>query len=475
MNDYRKKSGSVQILPTILCECREIMTGRLKGSLVDMLDDVDDALLDIALRTNNPQERTRYFNAMHEVRLKRHRVEKKCIENIVEVFIENRHQPDNSDTGGIGTGDIEGAMDMNIVAMENAINKAKKNCSQILRKLDENMNHILINDAMDIKGNPVSPEIVCMAFYNACELIDSGTEIRLIILKYFEKSILPLLNYAYSEINHILETANSSRAELSPVDLPIDSQQTLTAVDRSKGYQDIADIKQIVTSEIQNLLVDQHAPEFVSDFLLNQWAKLLVRIYDKNGTDGDSWQHARETAEDLIWSIGTLSSWQDKDRLEKLWPDLVMRLRNGMKMISMPPHQETHFISSLFKHRASLMMLTALTKSKENDATLIKPEKVITLEMKSSFGQGMENEKDLEITGSEDVTAPGLKTHKGKRQPFIKTLFNTNSKKAQAGSAKNGGLTITGHKHQAGNRPFMDELLVDNFNIKGFKSDITGG
>jgi hypothetical protein len=433
------------------------MTGRLKGSLVDMLDEVDDVLLDIALRTTNPQERRRYFNAMHEVRLKRHRIEKKCIENIVELFIENKHQSDNSDIGGIDTGDIEGVKDMNIVAMENAINKARKNCSLILQKLDENMNNILISDVMDIKGNPVSPEIVCMAFYNACELIDSGTEIKLIILKYFEKSILPLLSDVYLEINHIIETGNSSRAKLSRVVLPIDSQKISTAVDHSKGYQDIADVKQLVTSEIQNLLTEQHAPEFVSDFLLNQWAKLLVRIYDKNGTSGDSWQHARETAEDLIWSVGTLSSGQDRDRFEKLWPDLVMRLRNGMKMISMPPHRETEFISSLFKHRASLTMLTALTKSKKNDATLIK------------------SEKDLDSIGSEDVTVPVLKTLKDKRPPLIKRLFDTDNKETEPDSVKNKRLIKPGLKVRADNRPFMDELLVDNFNIKGFKSDITGG
>ncbi len=466
MNDNRIKSGPVQILPTILCECREIMTGRLKGSLVDMLDEVDDVLLDIALRTTNPQERRRYFNAMHEVRLKRHRIEKKCIENIVELFIEDKQQSDNRD--------IEGVKDMNIVAMENAINKARKNCSLILRKLDENMNHILINDVTDIKGNPVSPEIVCMAFYNACELIDSGTEIKLIILKYFEKSILPLLSDVYLEINHVLETGDSSRAELSRVDLPIDSQQTSTAVDHGKAYQDIADIKQIVTSEMQNLLADQHAPEFISDFILNQWAKLLVRIHDKNGTNGDSWQHARETAEDLIWSVGTLSSGQDTDRFEKLWPDLVMRLRNGMKMISMSSHQEAEFISNLFKHRASLTMLTALTKSKENDAALIKPEKVNALKMKSGAGQVLENEKDSDSIGNEDVTVPGLKTHKDKQPPLIR-LFSTNSKEAAQDDVKNGGLTIPGPRIQADNRPFMDELLVDNFNIKGFKSDITGG
>ncbi|RKZ70879.1 MAG: hypothetical protein DRQ48_05275 [Gammaproteobacteria bacterium] len=474
MNDYSTKSATTQNPPTILCECREIMTGRLKGSLVDMLDEVDDVLLDIALRTNNPEERRKYFNAMHEVRLKRHRIEKKCIENIVELFIEDKQQSDNRDIAVIDTGDIESVKDINIVAMENAINKARKNCSLILRKLDENMNHILINDERDIKGNPVSPEIVCMAFYNACELIDSGTEIKLIILKYFEKSILPLLGDIYLEINHVLETGNSRRAELSRVDLPMQSQQTSMAVDSSKNYQDIADIKQIVTSEIQNLLADQHAPEFVSDFLLNQWAKLLVRIHDKNGTNGDSWQHARETAEDLIWSVGTLSSGQDRDRFEKLWPDLVMRLRNGMKMISMPPHQETNFISCLFKHRASLSMLTALTRSKENDATLLQPEKINALKMNSGSGQVMENEKDLDSIGSEDVTEPGLRTHKDKRPPFIKRLFNTNSKEVQADSAKDGGLTIPGPKAHTGGRPFMDELLVDNFNIKGFKSDITG-
>jgi hypothetical protein len=391
------------------------MTGRLKGSLVNMLDDVDDVLLDIALKTTNSQERRRYFNAMHEVRLKKHRIEKKCIENIVELSTENNLQFGNGDIRDIGN-----VKDMNVVAMENAINKASKNCSQALLKLDESMKNIFKIDGTGSGINPVSPEIVCMAFYNACELIDSGTEIKLIIFKYFEKSILPLLSDVYLEINHIIETGNSSRAGLSRVDLPIVSQKTSTAVDRSKGYQDIADVKQIVTSEMQNLLTEQHAPEFVSDFLLNQWAKLLVRIYDKNGTNGDSWQHGMETAEDLIWSVGTLSSGQDRDRFEKLWPDLVMRLRNGMKMISMPKHQENDFISSLFKHRASLTMLTALTKSKKNGATLIS------------------SEKDLDCIGSEDVTVPFLKAHKDKR-------------------------------------PFMDELLVDNFDIKGFKSDITGG
>lgn len=465
MNDYRAKSGLVESIPAILCECRELMTSLLKRSLPNMMDEVDDVLMEIAVRTTNSQERTKYFNVMHEVRMKRYRVEKKCIENFVELFSENL----GSDTKE--TEHIEGAKDMSTVAMENATNKVRNNCSQALRKLEESMNNILKNDDIESKKNPVSPEIVCMAFYNACELIDSGIEIRLIIFKKFEKRFLPLLNDAYLEINHILESASSSH-----VDLSMESQHK-SEVDSSKGYQNIADIKQTVTSEIQGLLEDQHVPDFVADFLLNQWVKLLVRIYDKSGMNGDSWRHAMETAEDLIWSVGSLSSKQDRDRFDKLWPDLVMRLRNGMKMISMASHQETDFISSLLKHRATLTMLVALTKNKNNDANLIKPEKIKALKMKikSGYEKVMVREKDLDTTGSEDITMPALKMPPGKRPSLKDRQLDAHNKDVDLDSVGSEDLTIPDLEVHTDNRPFTDELLVDNFDIKGFKTDITGG
>ncbi len=423
MNDYRTNSDSIQSPPPILCECRELMTGLLRQSLPNMMDEVDDVLLDIAVRTTNAQERTKYFNATHEVRLMRHNIEQKCIENYVELFSENLRSDNNE------MKEVEGAKDMSIVAMENATNKVRSNCHNALLNLDKQMSNVLKNYDMEAKKNPLSPETVCKAFYNACEQIDSGIEIRLIIFKYFEKSILPLLNDVYLEINHVLEGGSSG----------MESLQTSIEVDRSEGFQSIADVKQAVTSEIQSLLTDQHVPDFVSEFLLNQWVKLLVRIHNKSGMKGNSWQHARETAEDLIWSVGSLSSKQDKDKLDKLWPDLVMRLRNGMKMISTPPHQVNNFISSLLKHRATLTMLAALTQSKKNDANLIKPEKIKAMKMKikSDAGQVMTGKKDLECVEKQDIK-------------------------------------ISGRKKNTDSRPFMDELFVENFDIKGFKSDITG-
>jgi len=461
MNDYRAKADSTQSPPAILCQCRELMTDLLRQSLPNMMNEVDDVLLDIAVRTSNSQERTKYFNATHEVRLMRHDLEQRCIENYVELFSENL----SSDIYEMK--DIGGAKDMSIVAMENATNKVRNNCRQALLNLDRQMINILKTYDMEAKKNPLTPEIVCRAFYNACELIDSGVEIRLIIFKKFEKSILPLLNDVYLEINHILEGDSSS----------MESQQTSTAVERGEGFQNIADVKKTVTSEIENLLTDQHVPDFVSEFLLEQWAKLLVKIHDKSGMKCDSWQHARETAEDLIWSVGSLSSKQDRDRLDKLWPDLVLRLRNGMKMISMPPHQVNNFISSLLKHRASLTMLAALTQSKKNDVTLIEPEKIKVMKnkIKSDSGQVMVKEKDLDSTGSEDKTMPVLKKHSGKGPSLSDSLSNYHSKKTDFDSVIDEDIKISGPKKDIDDRPFMDELFVENFNVKGFKTDITGG
>jgi hypothetical protein len=461
MNDYRAKADSIQSPPAILCECRELMTDLLRQSLPNMMNEVDDVLLDIAVRTTNSQERTKYFNATHEVRLMRHDIEQKCIENYVELFSENL----SSDIYEMK--DIGGAKDISIVAMENATNKVRNNCRQALLNLDRQMSNVLKNCDMETKKNPLTPEIVCKAFYNACELIDSGMEIRLIIFKKFEKTILPLLNDVYLEINHILSGGSSS----------MESQQTSTAVDRGEGFQSIADVKQTVTSEIQNLLTDQHVPDFVSEFLLDQWAKLLVRIHNKNGMKSDSWRHARETAEDLIWSVGSLSSKQDKDRLDKLWPDLVLHLRNGMKMISMPPHQVNNFISSLLKHRATLTMLAALTQSKKNDGDLINPEKIKAMnkKIKSDSGQVMAREKELDSTGSEDKTMPALKKHSGKRPSLSDSLPNYLDKETDFDSVIDEDIKISGPKKDIDDRPFMDELFVENFNIKGFKTDITGG
>ena len=441
------------------------MAGHLKQSLPIMMDEVDDVLLDIAIKTTNSQERTKYFNAMHELRQKRDPIERKYIEKFSELFSQNLRQ--NIHQNNTATEKSEEPQGIDNLAMANAVNKIRSNCYQALLKLDERMSKVLKTNDLDSSRNPVSPEVVCKAFYHACELVDSETEIRLIIFKYFEKNVAGFLNDVYSEIDNNFEIGSLTG------DSDIGNQQTSTENNSAKDYQKIADVKQVVTSEIQSLLEDKQVPDFVSDFLFKKWVKLLTKIHNKNGTNSDSWQHAIETVEDLVWCVGNISSKEERDKFDKLWPGLLIRLHNGINMISMSRREETEIISKLSKHRAALTMLGALTKSKSNDMTNIKPEKIKALKMKvkSAVAQPVDKGTGLDSTLSENVTMPSLRTYACRSQYTDEQLVLSDGKKIDFDSIGTEDITIPILDTKACKRPFMDELLVDNHDVEGFKFD----
>jgi len=193
MDDYRTKLDVDQSIQAMLHECRELMVAYLKQSLPNMMDEVDDVLMDIAVKTTNSNERTKYFNAMHEVRLKRHNIEKSCVKNFIDLFDENLRSGNREMNALEGNAHEELKGDDSMV-MTGTVNRARNNCQQALLNLDERMRQVLGSDVPGISENPVSPEIVCQAFYKACELVDTGAEIRLIIFKYFEKYVTSKLN-----------------------------------------------------------------------------------------------------------------------------------------------------------------------------------------------------------------------------------------------------------------------------------------
>jgi len=362
MNDFRTKPDAVHKIPTRLYECREIMAGHLKQSLQIVMDEIDDVLLDIATNTTNSQERTKYFNAMHELRLKRQHIER----------------------------------------------------------------------------------------------------------KFIEENIAGFLNDVYSEIDGIFETGQLTRgADIGNHQIPMENNST-------KEDQQIADVKQVVTSEIQSILEDKQVPDFVSEFLFNNWAKLLTKIHNKNGTNSDSWQHAIETVEDLVWCVGNISSKEERDKFDKLWPGLLIRLHNGINMISMSRREETEIISKLSKHRAALTMLGALTKSKSNNVTIVRPEKIKALKMKvkSAVVQPVTKGTGLDSTLSENVTMPSLRTYASSAQNMDEQLVLSDGKKIDFDSIGTEDITIQLLETKACKRPFMDELLVDNHDVEGFKNDI---
>lgn len=114
-------------------------------------------------------------------------------------------------------------------------------------------------------------------------------------------------------------------------------------------------------------------------------------------------------------------------------------------MISMSSHEEADFISSLLKYRATLTMLGSLSDTRNNGVTLIDSEKVGALKTRLKSI----NEK----SDHENVTT---------------------AEKMDPNNIESKDITLPDIEVQGDQNPFMEELLVDNFDIRGFKSDITG-
>ena len=70
----------------ILDECREIALRHLPGSIKATLDNIDDALFEIANKADNSNRQNRFFDAMRELRIKRDDFEKDFLETFSEEY-----------------------------------------------------------------------------------------------------------------------------------------------------------------------------------------------------------------------------------------------------------------------------------------------------------------------------------------------------------------------------------------------------
>jgi hypothetical protein len=86
-------------------------------------------------------------------------------------------------------------------------------------------------------------------------------------------------------------------------------------------------------------------PEAVAQLLNEPWRDVLLLAYLRDGEDSAAWQGASELTDLVLWSVQPKSDQADRQKLLKLIPDLLKRLREGLVNISFDHHRS----SVLFK------------------------------------------------------------------------------------------------------------------------------
>ena len=181
-----------------------------------------------------------------------------------------------------------------------------------------------------------------------------------------------------------------------------------------------------VAQELEVRTQDLILPEAVSKLLNEAWSNALFVCALKHGYESDEWVSMLSTADELLWSVQAPSDPAERQRLIKMVPTLLKKLRSGLETISYNPFE----MSTLFKaletvHLGCIRGVSPVSRrSEQKDAT--SPDAPMSSELRSSelkaeqstnddsridsdrVSPEAEPEREDEGTSVEEITLEGL-------------------------------------------------------------------
>jgi Protein of unknown function (DUF1631) len=144
-------------------------------------------------------------------------------------------------------------------------------------------------------------------------------------------------------------------------------------------------------------------PIAVSAMLRGPWARVLERVYIRDGGRTESFAEFLEAADDLIWSVTPKTDQEQRKRLVMMLPTLLKRLREGMEIAAVEQQERERFFAALVDCHAAAVKaglrgesVTPLIQSSQSTAEtaplfekLINEEKVREVALKNTNRSGI--------------------------------------------------------------------------------------
>ena len=102
-----------------------------------------------------------------------------------------------------------------------------------------------------------------------------------------------------------------------------------------------------VDAELNRICTDKELPVAVTKLLREAWANVMFITSLKQGVESDEWRNCSQTAQQLVWSVTTVMDKENRQRLLKLVPELLQKLRAGLESISFSPFETTNLFKQL--------------------------------------------------------------------------------------------------------------------------------
>jgi len=197
---------------TLFNHCREIMVRHINTSMSSMINNVEDALVKMAVRERAGATAAKYIDAVRVMRLKKYEIQVRFKNRYLSLyqyhlrnFIRNQ---DNTDITLSRVGHKSFSKDADRKesrALESTVEKVRQDCHTALLNLDNKIGMLLKNIEFNNDNNPLMPETIFEAFWESCRDAEIKPEVRLLLISMFEKYVALELKYLYEDLNTYLD------------------------------------------------------------------------------------------------------------------------------------------------------------------------------------------------------------------------------------------------------------------------------
>jgi hypothetical protein len=201
----------------MVADCRQLALDRMQKALSGMLDRVEDDLFELADKALDRESQNAYLDARAQARDKRVAIEATFGQHFVDFFdrkVRGEEPPQAKTAEGeltlVGHEDLE-----ETIAVREMSRKLQAACEGELVALSQRMGFLMEKPELADDANPFSPLTVCAALKDACDQIQAGFKVRMMLLHQLEQYVEGDLHSIYHDLNSHL-VARSILPEVRP-------------------------------------------------------------------------------------------------------------------------------------------------------------------------------------------------------------------------------------------------------------------
>jgi hypothetical protein len=192
--------------------CRGVVTSQLPVLVSEMFESLDDTLYELADKAESNIRQNAFFDAMREIRKNRERIEVGTVQGLLKAYDAFwRGGPAAASTPSSGLQEHEEDFSLldkddleEGLAVNNMVTRGESRHAQLLYGLNQRFGHILGGGEIDGHSNPLSPRVICQAFYDCFQTVSVDVPTKLVVYKQFQIAVIDALNGLYEQVNRQL-------------------------------------------------------------------------------------------------------------------------------------------------------------------------------------------------------------------------------------------------------------------------------